>query len=188
MIKLVSSNNFQNGISIEVDGEVFIIVDFQHVKPGKGQAFVRTKLKNLRTGNLIARNFRADEDVKEAYLERREVEYLYNDGDNFYFMDTQNFEQISFSKQEVENALPYLKENMVIVVIFYQNKPLSVEPPIFVELEVTETEPGVKGDTASGGTKPARLETGLVLQVPLFVEKGDKVKVDTRDGKYVSRV
>ncbi len=185
---MVSSNNFQNGISIEVDGEVFIIVDFQHVKPGKGQAFVRTKLKNLRTGNLIARNFRADEDVKEAYLERREVEYLYNDGDNFYFMDTQNFEQISFSKQEVENALPYLKENMVIVVIFYQNKPLSVEPPIFVELEVTETEPGVKGDTASGGTKPARLETGLVLQVPLFVEKGDKVKVDTRDGKYVSRV
>lgn len=185
---MVSSNNFQNGMSIEVDGEVFIIVEFQHVKPGKGQAFVRTKLKNLRTGNVIARNFRADEDVEEAYLERREVEYLYNDGDNFYFMDTQNYEQISFSKQEVENALPYLKENMVIVVFFYQNKPLSVEPPIFVELEVTETEPGVKGDTVSGGTKPARLETGLVLQVPLFVEKGDKVKVDTRNGKYVSRV
>lgn len=185
---MVSSNNFQNGMSIEVDGEIFTIVEFQHVKPGKGQAFVRTKLKNLRTGNVIARNFRADEDVKEAYLDRREVEYLYNDGDNYYFMDTQNYEQISLSKREVENALPYLKENMVIVVFFYQNKPLSVEPPIFVELEVVETEPGVKGDTASGGTKPARLETGLSLQVPLFIEKGDKIKVDTRDGKYVSRV
>lgn len=185
---MVSSNDFQNGMSIEVDGEVFTIVEFQHVKPGKGQAFVRTKLKNLRTGNVISRNFRADEDVKEAYLDRREVEYLYNDGDNYYFMDTQNYEQISLSKQEVESARPYLKENMVIVVLFYQSKPISVEPPIFVELEVVETEPGVKGDTASGGTKPARLETGLTLQVPLFVEKGDIVKVDTRDGKYVSRV
>lgn len=185
---MISSNDFQNGISIEVDGEIFTIVEFQHVKPGKGQAFVRTKLKNLRTGNVIARNFRAGEEVKEAYLERREVEYLYSDGENYYFMDTRNYEQISLSRQEVERALPYLKENMVIVALFYQGKPVSVEPPIFVELEVVETEPGLKGDTVSGGTKPARLETGLTLQVPLFVERGDRVKVDTRDGKYVSRV
>lgn len=185
---MISSNDFQNGISIEVDGEIFTIVEFQHVKPGKGQAFVRTKLKNLRTGNVIARNFRAGEEVKEAYLERREVEYLYSEGENYYFMDTRNYEQISLSRQEVERALPYLKENMVIVALFYQGKPVSVEPPIFVELEVVETEPGLKGDTVSGGTKPARLETGLTLQVPLFVERGDRVKVDTRDGKYVSRV
>jgi len=185
---LVSSNDFQNGISIEVEGEVYTIVEFQHVKPGKGQAFVRTKLKNLKTGNVISRNFRAGEDVKEAYLDRKEVEYLYSDGDNYYFMDTRNYEQISLSREEVERARPYLKENMVIVALFYQGKPISVEPPIFVELEVVETEPGLKGDTVSGGTKPARLETGLTIQVPLFVEKGDRVKVDTRNGKYVSRV
>jgi elongation factor P len=185
---LISTNQFKNGLAIEVNGEIFIILEFQHVKPGKGQAFVRTKLKNLRSGAVILKNFRAGEEVQEVYLDRREMEYLYSDGDNFYFMDSQNYEQISLSKDEVGDAAKFLKENTSVVILLHEGEPVLLELPIFVELEVVKTEPGVKGDTVSGGTKPAELETGATIQVPLFIKEGDKVKVDTRIGKYVTRV
>lgn len=185
---MISTNQFKNGLAIEVNGEIFIILEFQHVKPGKGQAFVRTKLKNLRSGAVILKNFRAGEEVQEVYLDRREMEYLYSDGDNFYFMDSQNYEQISLSKDEVGDAAKFLKENTSVVILLHEGEPVLLELPIFVELEVVKTEPGVKGDTVSGGTKPAELETGATIQVPLFIKEGDKVKVDTRIGKYVTRV
>ncbi len=178
---MISTNQFKNGLAVEVDGEIFIILEFQHVKPGKGQAFVRTKLKNLKTGATISKNFR-------AYIDRREMEYLYNDGDNFYFMDSQNYEQVSLSQDEIKDAVKFLKENTKVVILFHVGKPVLLELPIFVELKVVRTEPGVKGDTVSGGTKPAELETGATIQVPLFIEEGDIVKVDTRTGKYVTRV
>jgi elongation factor P len=185
---LISTTQFKNGLAIEVNGEIFIILEFQHVKPGKGQAFVRTKLKNLKTGATISKNFRAGEEVEEAYLDRREMEYLYNDGDNFYFMDSQNYEQVSLSKGEVKDAIKFLKENTKVVILFHEGKPVLLEFPIFVELKVVRTEPGVKGNTVSGGTKPAELETGAIIQVPLFIKEGDIVRVDTRTSKYVTRV
>lgn len=185
---MISTNQFKNGLAIELDGEVYLILEFQHVKPGKGQAFVRTKLKNLNSGATINKNFRAGESVQEAFLERAEMEYLYSDGDNYYFMDTRNYEQVGFTKEQIGETTQFLKENMKVSVLFHQGKPISIEPPIFVELTVVETDPGVKGDTVSSNTKPARLETGAVVQVPLFVQNGDVVKVDTRTGEYVTRV
>ncbi|GAF27342.1 translation elongation factor P/translation initiation factor 5A [Moorella thermoacetica Y72] len=184
---LISTNDFRTGLTIEVDGDVYTVVEFMHVKPGKGSAFVRTKLKNRRTGAVIERTFRAGEKVNRAHVERREMQYLYNDGDNYYFMDTETFEQLSLRKEQLEDAIKYLKDNMNIFVLTYNGETIGIELPNSVELKVVETEPGIKGDTATGGTKNAVLETGAVIQVPLFIETGDVVRIDTRTGEYIER-
>lgn len=185
---MISTNDFRTGLTIELDGEVYQVVDFQHVKPGKGSAFVRSKLRNLRTGAIIDKTFNAGEKVPRAHLERREVQYLYNDGQSFYFMDMETFDQFSMEKEQLGDAVNYLKENMTIKILMYQGKSIGVELPNFVELKVVETPPGIKGDTASGGTKPATLETGYVVQVPFFIEEGDVLQIDTRTGHYIKRV
>lgn len=184
----VTTSAFRNGLTIEIDGEIYEIVEFLHVKPGKGQAFVRTKLKNLITGAVMQRNFRAGEEVELAHLDRREMEYLYTDGTSYYFMDNRTYEQAVLSEKEVESARDWLVENNTYEILFYEDKPVKVAPPDFMELEVVETDPGLKGDTQSGGTKPAKLSTGETVQVPLFVKVGDVIRVDTRTGKYVTRV
>jgi len=185
---LISVNDLRTGITIEVDGELYTVVEFLHVKPGKGAAFVRTKLKNLETGAVFERNFRAGERVNRAHIETKEMQYLYSSGDEYFFMDTSTYEQISLSRDLLGDAVFFLKDNMMIHVQFHKERAIGVELPTFVELEVTHTEPGFKGDTTTGATKPATLETGLVVQVPLFVEQGDKVRIDTRTKEYLSRV
>lgn len=184
---MISTNDFRTGLTIEVDGEVYQVIEFMHVKPGKGSAFVRTKLKNRRTGAVIERTFRAGEKVNRAHIERREMQYLYNDGENYYFMDTETYEQMSLPKVQLDEAVKYLKDNMNIYVLLYQGETIGIELPNFVELKVVETEPGIKGDTATGGSKNAVLETGAVIQVPLFIEAGDVVRIDTRTGAYIER-
>ncbi|BAS28439.1 elongation factor P [Limnochorda pilosa] len=184
---MVSVNDLRTGLTIELDGEVFSVVEFLHVKPGKGSAFVRTKLKNVRTGQVFERTFRAGEKVNRAMVETKEMQFLYKTGDDFAFMDTQTYDQLTLSGDQLGTAPGYLKDNMTILIQFYQGRPIGVELPTFVELQVTETEPGFKGDTATGGTKPATTETGLVVQVPLFVNTGDVIRVDTRTGEYLSR-
>ncbi len=184
---MVSVNDFKTGLTIEVDGGIWQVIDFQHVKPGKGAAFVRSKLRNLRTGAIQEKTFRAGEKVGTAHIERRKMQYLYSSGDTHTFMDTETFEQLELQTAQIEYELKYLKENMEVHVVTYEGETLGVELPNTVELEVTETEPGIKGDTASGGTKPATVETGLVVQVPFFVNQGDVLVVNTSDGKYVSR-
>ncbi|BCV21798.1 elongation factor P [Moorella sp. Hama-1] len=184
---MISSNDFRTGLTIEVDGDVYTVVEFMHVKPGKGSAFVRTKLKNRRTGAVIERTFRAGEKVNRAIVERREMQYLYNDGENYYFMDTETFEQISLRKEQLDDAIKYLKDNMNIFVLTHNGETIGIELPNSVELKVVETEPGIKGDTATGGTKNAVLETGAVIQVPLFIETGDVLRIDTRTGEYIER-
>ncbi|MGB9779452.1 elongation factor P [Caldanaerobacter sp.] len=185
---MIAAGDFRKGVTIEVDGQIFTVVDFMHVKPGKGAAFVRTKLKNIMTGAVIERTFSPTEKFEEAQIERREMQYLYNDGEFYYFMDTETYEQIPLSYDKVEEAMKYVKENMVVTVKFYKGEAFSVEPPTFVELEVIDTEPGVRGDTVTGGSKPATVETGAVIQVPLFINVGDKIKIDTRTGEYIERV
>ncbi len=186
---MASTTDFRNGLTLEMDGQLWTIVYFQHVKPGKGGAFVRTKLKNVLTGSVLERTFRAGEKVTDVRLERRPVTYSYTDGHLYHFMDQNTFEIIPLSEEVIgEDQLDYLKENMDCEGLVYEGRVLSVELPFFVELEVTETDPGVRGDTAQGGTKPAKLETGAVIQVPLFVEIGDVVKVDRREDKYLTRV
>jgi elongation factor P len=185
---MISTNQFKIGMSIELDGILFEILDFQHVKPGKGQAFVRTKLRNLKTDAVIDKTFRAGEKVKLAHLEKRKMQYLYRDGDNFVFMDTSTYDQLSLTKEQVGAAVKYLKENVEVEVDFYQKRPVGLELPVSVELTVIQTTPGLKGDTVSGGTKPATLETGAVVQVPLFVNVGDVIKIDTRTGEYITRM
>jgi len=186
---MATTADFRNGLVMELDGQLMTIVYFQHVKPGKGGAFVRTKLKNVLTGAVLERTFRAGEKVTDVRLERRPVSYSYSDGHLFYFMDQNTFEMIPLSDEVIgEDQLAYLKENMECEGLVHEGRVLSVELPHFVELEVTETDPGVRGDTAQGGTKPAKLETGAVIQVPLFVEIGDVVKVDRREDKYLTRV
>ncbi len=186
---MASTADFRNGMVIEIAGDLFAITYFQHVKPGKGGAFVRTKLKNVLTGAVIDKTFRAGERVDEVRLVRRPVQYSYTDGQFYYFMDQESYEQIPLSAATIgADQLAYLKENMVCEALARDSQPISVELPFFVELEVVETEPGVKGDTAQGGTKPARLETGAVVQVPLFIEVGDVIKVDRRENKYLERV
>lgn len=185
---MISAGDFRKGITIELDGQVYTIVDFQHVKPGKGAAFVRTKIKNIVTGSTIEKTFSPTEKVPRAHVETKEMQYLYNDGHLYYFMDNETYEQLPLEKDQVEDAILYIKENDVAIIRFYQGKPFQVVPPNFVELVVTHTEPGVKGDTATGATKPATMETGLVINVPLFVNEGDKIKIDTRTGEYLSRV
>lgn len=185
---MISTSNFRNGLKIELKGEPFIIIEFQHVKPGKGGAFVRTKLKNLKTGAVLEKTFRASEKVEQPNLEEKNMQYLYHSEDQYHFMDTNSFEQITLHAELLGENKNYLQENITINVLFYNNNPIGVDLPIFVQLAIAETDPGLKGDTASGGTKPATLETGAVIQVPLFLNKGDKIKIDTRTGEYIERV
>jgi elongation factor P len=184
----VDTSEFRNGLKIELDGEPFTIVFFQHVKPGKGGAFVRTKVKNLKTGRVLDRTFRSGERVDEADVTESKMQYLYQDGDQLVFMDTQTYEQIPFSAEQVGDARKYLKENLDVDVLFWRGKPIQIELPAFIEAVVTQCDPGFKGDTASGATKPATIETGAVVQVPLFLKEGDRIRVDTRSGEYVERV
>jgi len=185
---MISTSDFKNGMSIELDGDVYTIVDFQHVKPGKGAAFVRTKLKNVKTGGVTERTFRAGEKVARAMMDRREMQYLYSAGDEYYFMDTETFEQMALHADQLGNQIKYLKENMNIGVVIYQEQVMGIELPVSVGLIVAYTEPGIKGDTASGGSKPAKMETGLVVQVPFFINPGDVLRIDTRTGEYIERV
>jgi elongation factor P len=184
----VDTSQFRNGLKIELDGEPFTMIFFQHVKPGKGGAFVRTKVKNLKTGRVLDRTFRAGERVDEADVEERTMQYLYQEGANFVFMDSQSFDQIPFTPEQVGEARKFLKENLEVSVVFWRGRPLGVELPAVIEATVTRCDPGVKGDTASGATKPATLETGAILQVPLFIKEGDVLRVDTRSEEYVERV
>lgn len=185
---MITTADFRNGMTIELDGNLLNIVYFQHVKPGKGGAFVRTRLKNLKTGAVIEKTFRAGEKVELAILDKRRMQYLYRDGSDFVFMDLETYEQMSIGEEEVGSAAQFLVEGITVDVPLYEGKPVGVEPPVFVDMEVIEAAPGVKGDTASGGSKPATLVTGLVVNVPFFIEVGNKVKVDTRSGEYVERV
>jgi len=185
---MISAGDFKKGLTIEIDGQVWVVVDFQHVKPGKGAAFVRTKLKNIMQGNVLERTFSPTEKFPKAHVETKSMEYLYSDGELYYFMDQETYEQIPLNHSQVEDALNYIKENMPVTIKFFKGQAFSVEPPNFVELVVTETEPGFKGDTATAGSKPAILETGAKIMVPLFVNQGDKIRVDTRTGEYMERV
>ena len=184
---MISVNEFKNGLTIEVDGELWRVVEFQHVKPGKGSEFVRAKLKNLRTGAVQEITFRAGEKVNQAQIDRKKMQYLYADGDNYVFMDTNTYEQLELPGSQIEEELKYMKENMVVSIIMFGTETLGVELPNTVDLEVKETEPGIKGDTSSGGSKPATMETGLVVQVPFFVSEGDVLTINTSDGTYISR-
>jgi len=185
---MTTSNDLRRGVVIEVDGVLYTVVEFQHVKPGKGPAFVRTRLKEVHTGKVVDRTWRAGEKVKDVRIERRSLELLYRTEDGFIFMDPEDFEQIVLDESVVGEAADYLVDNTRVDVLFNGSEPISVEPPTFVDLLIVSTDPGLKGDTASGGSKPATLETGLVLQVPLFVREGEKVRVDTRTGAYIERV
>ena len=184
---MVTAGDFKKGLTVEWDGGVWTVVDFQHVKPGKGAAFVRTKIKNIMTGAVIERSFNPTDKMPKAIIETKELEYLYNDGELYYFMDPETFEQMPLTEDKVEDAIRFMKENTVATVRFFKGEAFSVEAPNFVELAVTETEPGFKGDTASNTTKPATVETGYTLQVPLFVNTGDVLRIDTRTGEYMSR-
>jgi elongation factor P len=184
---LISSNDFRNGVTIELDGQIFVVVEFLHVKPGKGAAFVRTKLRNIENGGVTERTFRAGEKVPRAHLERREMQYLYRSADDFSFMDSESFEQVLLSAEYLGDQALYLKENMAVIAVKYKDRMIGVELPNSVELTVVETDPGVRGDTASGGSKPAKLETGLIVQVPFFINEGDVLRVDTRTGQYIER-
>ena len=185
---MISAGDFRNGVTIELEGNVFQIIEFQHVKPGKGAAFVRTKLKNIKNGGVVEKTFRPTEKCDAARIERADMQYLYSDGDLFHFMDVETYEQIALNKDEIGDALKFVKENEMVKMLSHNGQVFSVEPPLFVELEITETEPGFKGDTATGASKPAIVETGAQVMVPLFVETGDKIKIDTRTGEYLSRV
>ena len=185
---MVSAGDFRNGITVEIEGNVFQIVEFQHVKPGKGAAFVRTKLKNIKNGGVVEKTFRPTEKFPAARIDRVDMQYLYSDGDLFHFMNVENFEQVALTAEQIGDALKFVKENDMVKICSYNGKVFSVEPPLFVELEITDTEPGFKGDTATGATKPAVVETGATVYVPLFVDQGDKIKIDTRTGEYLSRV
>lgn len=184
---MILAGDLRPGMKIEVDGVPFLVTDYQWVKPGKGGAFNRTKLKNMRTGAIVERTFRTEEKLTPAELEERRVQFLYQSGDEFHFMDTETFEQFFLLEEQLGDARRYLKEEMVVMIVSHRGSPLAVEVPTFVELAVTETEPGVRGDTASGGSKPATLETGAVIQVPLFINVGDRLRVDTRTGTYIER-
>ena len=185
---MISTSEFRNGSRLEIDGEPFYIVEFQHVKPGKGGAFVRTKLKGYKRGNVIDRTFRSGEKFEEPNLEERDMQFLYSGGDDYTFMDTETYEQFTYQKDQLSGSTDLLKENTVAQILLYHGQPIALELPIFLELKVVETDPGIRGDTASGGTKPAVVETGAVIKVPLYLEAGERVKVDTRTREYVERV
>lgn len=185
---MISAGDFRNGITLEIDGNVVQIIEFQHVKPGKGAAFVRTKLKNIINGGVVEKTFRPTEKFPQARIDRIDMQYLYSDGDLYNFMNVETYDQIALNQDDIGDALKFVKENEMVKVCSYNSKVFAIEPPLFVELVITETEPGFKGDTAQGATKPATVETGAVVYVPLFVNEGDKIKIDTRTGDYLSRV
>lgn len=184
---MVAAGDFRNGITFELDGQVFQIVEFQHVKPGKGAAFVRTKIRNVMTGATVERTFNPSDKMPKAIIERKDMQYLYNDGDLFHFMDVESFEQIAINPSTIGDSFKFVNENMVVKILSFKDNVFGIEPPTFVELEVIETEPGFKGDTATGATKLAKVETGTSIKVPLFVQQGDRVKIDTRTGEYMER-
>ncbi len=185
---MIMAGDFRKGVTVEIDGVVWSIADFQHVKPGKGAAFVRTRLKNVMTGAVLERTFSPTDKYPLAHIETKDMEYLYSDGELYYFMDVETYEQIPLNFEQVEDAIDFIKENDQVKMRFYKGSAFSVEAPNFVELKVTETEPGFKGDTATGTTKPAVVETGYHIAVPLFVNEGDRVRIDTRTGEYMSRI
>ena len=184
---MISSNDFRPGVTIEIDGMVWQVVKFQHVKPGKGAAFVRAKLKNLQTGSVVERTFNAGEKVPNAQVERKPMQYLYGEDGSYYFMDVETYDQIMLTKEQLGDALNFIKEEMEITVLFFNGTVIGVDIPNSVELKVVETEPGIRGDTATGGVKPAKLETGYVVKVPLFINEGDVLRIDTRTGAYLER-
>ena len=184
---MISAGDFRNGITIEVDSNIFQIIEFQHVKPGKGAAFVRTTLKNIINGGVVEKTFRPTEKFPQARIDRKDMQYLYSDGDLFTFMDMETYDQVALNAETVGDTLKFVKENEICKVCSHNGNVFAVEPPLFVELEITDTEPGFKGDTATGASKPATVETGAVVYVPLFVNQGDKIKIDTRTGDYLSR-
>ena len=185
---MIMAGDFRKGVTVEIDGVVWSISDFQHVKPGKGAAFVRTRLKNVMTGAVLERTFSPTDKYPLAHIETKDMQYLYSDGELYYFMDVETYDQIPLNFDQVEDAIQYIKENDNVKIRFYKGNPFSVEAPNFVELQITHTEPGFKGDTATGTTKPATLETGLEIGVPLFCNEGDIIRVDTRTGEYMSRL
>ncbi|MCR5777209.1 MAG: elongation factor P [Lachnospiraceae bacterium] len=185
---MVSASDFRNGLTVEIDGTVYQIIEFQHVKPGKGAAFVRTKLKDIINSGVVEKTFRPTEKFPAARIERKDMQYLYSDGDLYNFMDPESYEQIAIGQDVIGDSLKFVKENETCKVNSYNGSVFAVEPPLFVELEITETEPGFKGDTATGASKPATVETGATVNVPLFVNQGDTIKIDTRSGEYLSRV
>lgn len=184
---MVSAGDFKNGLTIQYEGNIYSIVEFQHVKPGKGAAFVRTKLKNLKSGAVIEKTFRPSEKMPKAHIERKDMQYLYVDGDLYYFMDMDTYDQIGINSDQIGDTLKFVKENEMVKILSHDGSVYGIEPPISVVLEITHTEPGVKGDTATGANKPATVETGATVYVPLFVNIGDKIKIDTRTGEYQSR-
>lgn len=184
---MISSNDFRTGVTVEIDNDVWQVVDFQHVKPGKGAAFVRAKMKNLRTSAVIERTFNAGEKLPKAHIDKRDMQYLYFDDGMYHFMDNETFEQQALTSEQLGNATNFLKENMNIAVMFFQNMIIGVDLPFSVELRVVETDPGIRGDTATGGSKQAKLETGFVVRVPLFIEEGEILRIDTRTGDYIER-
>lgn len=185
---MISAGDFRNGVTIQYEGDIYTIIEFQHVKPGKGAAFVRTKLRNLKSGGVIEKTFRPTEKVPKAHIERKDMQYLYNDGELYHFMDVETYDQIALNEDQLGDTLKFVKENEMVKVLSHNGLVFGVEPPLFVELEIIETEPGFKGDTATGATKPAVVETGATVYVPLFVDKGTIIKIDTRTGEYLSRV
>jgi elongation factor P len=185
---MVSAGDFRNGLTFEMDGQVFQVIEFQHVKPGKGAAFVRVKYRNAKTGSVVERTFNPNDKFERAQLDRRDMTYLYSDGDLFHFMDSANFDQIPIGADKVGDTLKFVKENMICKVLSYKGDVFGIEPPIFVELEITDCEPGVKGDTAQSATKAAIVETGATVRVPLFVNQGETIRIDTRTGEYLERV
>lgn len=184
---MVSAGDFKNGITVQMDNGIWQIIEFQHVKPGKGAAFVRTKMKNIVSGGVVEKTFRPTEKLELAHIDRKEYQYLYSDGDLYNFMDTETFEQIGLASEDVGDSLKFVKENEMVKLLSHNGDVFAIEPPLFVELVITESEPGVKGNTATGATKPAIVETGAKVMVPLFVEQGEKIKIDTRTGEYLSR-
>lgn len=184
---MISAGDFRNGVTFEMDGNVVQVIEFQHVKPGKGAAFVRTKYKNVITGAVVERSFNPTDKYPTAFIERKDMQYLYEDGGLYYFMDMETYEQLPIDKSKLGNSFRFVKENMEVKVLSYKGNVFGVEPPFFVELEVTETDPGFKGDTATNATKPATLETGAEIKVPLFIDTGDMIRIDTRTGEYMER-
>ena len=185
---MVSAGDFRNGITIEYENSIYQIIEFQHVKPGKGAAFVRTKLKNIISGGVVEKTFRPTEKCPQARIDRKDMQYLYSEGDMYNFMDMETYDQIALPEETVGDAMKFVKENDMVKMVSYKGNIFSVEPPMFVELEITETEPGVKGDTATNVTKPATVETGAQVNVPIFVNQGDKIQIDTRTGEYLKRI
>ena len=184
---MISAGDFRNGITLEIEGNVVQIIEFQHVKPGKGAAFVRTKLKNVINGGVVEKTFRPTEKMPRAHIDRMDMQYLYNDGSLYHFMNVETFDQIAVNAEEIGDTLKFVKENDMVKILSYEGEVFGIEPPLFVELEITETEPGFAGNTAQGATKPATVETGATVNVPLFINQGEKIKIDTRTGEYLGR-